>query len=200
MSERRLYVEGGGNSKELRTRCREGFRKLLEKSGFAGRVPRIVASGSRNEAYDDFKNALASRQYKEVLLILDSEDPVANIEQTWAHLGSRDKWDCPPGAADEQVFLMTTCMETWIVADRNALRQEYKDCLQDSALPSLVNIERRDRHIEIQDKLVHATRDCTNAYVKNKRSFKALENVDPKEVAKHCPSFARMIRILTRKL
>ena len=26
-----IYLEGGGDSKELHTRCREGFRKLLEK-------------------------------------------------------------------------------------------------------------------------------------------------------------------------
>lgn len=27
-------------------------------------------------------------------------------------------WDPPTGATDNQVLLMTTCMETWIVADR----------------------------------------------------------------------------------
>ena len=50
MNAKRIYVEGGGDAKDLRTRCREGFHKLLENAGFTGRVPRIVASGSRNEA------------------------------------------------------------------------------------------------------------------------------------------------------
>lgn len=39
-----LYLEGGASgadSKELQIRCREGFRKLLEKSGHKGRMPRL---------------------------------------------------------------------------------------------------------------------------------------------------------------
>ena len=41
-----IYLEGGGESKELHSRCREGFRKLLEKNGFKGNMPRLVACGS----------------------------------------------------------------------------------------------------------------------------------------------------------
>lgn len=37
MTDAKLFVEGGGDSKELQARCREGFKKLLENSGFAGR-------------------------------------------------------------------------------------------------------------------------------------------------------------------
>ncbi len=81
MSENRIYVEGGGGSKELAVRCREGFRKLLENAGFTGRIPRIVACGGRDEAYDDFKNALASGKYARLALIVDSEDPVQDIEK-----------------------------------------------------------------------------------------------------------------------
>ncbi len=119
MSEDRIYVEGGSDA--LATRCREGFRKLLEKAGFTGRIPRIVACGGRDEAYDDFENALASGKYAHLALIVDSEDPVQDIEKTWEHLKARDGWERPPGADDAQVFLMTTCMETWIVADRDSL-------------------------------------------------------------------------------
>ena len=35
----RLYIEGsatGADSKEMQSRCREGFSKLLQKCGFAG--------------------------------------------------------------------------------------------------------------------------------------------------------------------
>ncbi len=199
MSEIKIYVEGGGDSKELKTRCREAITKLLEKSDFIGRPPRIVACGSRNEAFDDFKTAYGKGKLVYVALLVDSEDPVKAIKQTWEHLNIRDKWTCPADAADDQVFLMTTCMETWIIADRAALNQHYKNCLQISALPSTTNIERKARH-SVQDSLTNATQKCTNAYAKNKRSFEALANVNPDELTKHCPSFTRMIRILNEKL
>ena len=56
----KIYVEGGGDSKELRTRCREGYSKLIKKLGFVGRMPKIVACGGRNKAYEDFKNSVTS--------------------------------------------------------------------------------------------------------------------------------------------
>lgn len=199
MSEKRIFVEGGGDSKELQTRCREGFHKLLEKSGFTRRVPRIVACGSRNDAYDAFKTAQESGNFSLVILIVDSEDPVKDIEKTWEHLKNRDKWACPANATDEQVFLLTTCMETWIIADRAALTRLYGSRLQTSALPATTDMEQRNRH-DIQDALVRATRNCSNAYAKNKRSFDALANVDPGELQKLLPSFVRMIRLLNVKL
>jgi hypothetical protein len=49
-----IFLEGGGDSKDLHVRCREGFRKLLEKCGFKGRMPRTVACGGRSAVFDDF--------------------------------------------------------------------------------------------------------------------------------------------------
>ena len=47
----RIYVEGGGDSKDARARCREGFSKLLKKCGFRGRLPRLVACGGRTASF-----------------------------------------------------------------------------------------------------------------------------------------------------
>ena len=49
-----IYMEGGG-SRDLDARCREGMKRLLDNTGFRGRQPRIVACGSRSDAYKDFK-------------------------------------------------------------------------------------------------------------------------------------------------
>ena len=80
-----------------------------------------------------------------------------------------------------------------------AMKDHYRDKLQDSALPSLVNLENRARH-DVQNMLVHATRNCTNAYAKGKRSFKILAELTPATLEKHLPSFARARRILDQKL
>ena len=203
-----LYVEGGGsgaNSKELDIRCREGFRKLVEKCGFEQqrRMPRLFACGGRAAVFDDFVTAHASnRTGAFVAMWLDSEEPVADIEDAWKHLEnvqSVPKWDRPNGASDDQVLFMTTCMETWIVADRLTLKEHYVDDLQESALPSLVDLEQQLRH-DVQEKLIHATRDCSNSYKKGKRSFEILGKLMPATLEKHLPSFVRIRRILNQRL
>ena len=89
-------------------------------------------------------------------------------------------------------------METLVVADRDTLAKHYVD-LQNSALPPVVSLESRHRH-DIQESLFSATRNCTNAYAKNKRSFEILSKLNPDTLAKHLPSFARTRRILQLKL
>ncbi|MFZ2653743.1 MAG: DUF4276 family protein [Victivallales bacterium] len=198
-----IYLEGGGDSKELHVRCREGFRKLLEKCGFVGRMPRLSACGGRNEVFDDFKRALSkNRNNAYIAMWIDSEDPMSDIKKAWDHLknvSTVDKWDMPQGANDEQVLFMTTCMETWIIADRDTLKAHYGSKLRESGLPSPINIERQLRH-DIQDKLEHATRNCSNAYEKGKRSFVILSKLNTDTLKRDLPSFARVRRILEDKL
>jgi len=67
----KLYVEGGGGSKLLRTECRAGFSVFLEKAGLRDAMPRIVACGSRNEAYDKF--CIAVEHGQRAFLLVDSE-------------------------------------------------------------------------------------------------------------------------------
>jgi hypothetical protein len=129
-------------------------------------------------------------------MLVDSEDVVADIEKPWDHLRNRpdDKWPRPQGSNDDQVFLMVTCMETWIIADREALRRHY-DALIESRLPALDKLETRKRH-QVQDALANATEKCGNSYAKGRRSFQLLQKLDPAILEKHLSSFSRMKRIL----
>jgi hypothetical protein len=197
-----IYIEGGAagaDSKDLQIRCREGFRKLLEKCGYKGRMPRLFACGSRGATFDDFKVGIAGMVRGDyVAMWIDSEDPLSDIDKTWDHLKRRDNWDKPIGATDDQVLLMTTCMETLIIADRDALSNHYNN-LQITALPALVDLENRCRH-DIQENLYQATRNCSNAYLKGKRSYETLSKLTPKTLEKYLPSFVRSRRILDAKL
>lgn len=189
-----IYVEGGGDSKELRARCRAGFSEFCRKIGIKA-MPRIVASGSRQDAYDDFLTKLKTSKGDIVLLWVDSEDPMKDIEKTWDHLNARDGWKKPSGATDESALMMVTCMESWLVSDRPTLEAFFKKDLQASGLPSVVDLEGRERHA-IQDALAHASRNCGNPYQKGKRSFELLGNIRPYHIATHCPSAERCIRLL----
>ena len=86
---------------------------MLDKAGFGGRLPRVVACGSRNDAFRDFKIALRERVERKddeyPILLVDSEDPVAGSDRSdanpsgaWSHLSRRDDWTRPSGAKDDQ--------------------------------------------------------------------------------------------------
>lgn len=195
-----IYVEGGGN-KRLNIGCRRAFRRLLERSGFRWRMPRLVACGRRNKAYSDFKTAHEESAPSEmfIAMLVDSENPVVDIEKTWEHVIEQDNWDRPVSATDEQVLLMTTSMETWIVADVQTLRDHYGSTLRESTLPSLTNLEGRDRK-DVFEALEVATRDCSSPYAKGRNSFIVLEKLNPDVLKRHLPSFNRVLRILESRL
>jgi hypothetical protein len=79
------------------------------------------------------------------------------------------------------------------------LKEHYGNELQDSALPPLVDLEWRSRY-DVQSKLVHATRNCSNAYSKGPRSFEILAKLTAVTLEKYLPSFVRVCRILDDKL
>jgi hypothetical protein len=192
----KIYVEGGGNSKELRFRCRAGFAKLLGRAGFSGRMPRIVACGSRNATFDRFSTAMVGPPSAgHPIMLVDSEDPVT--EPPWEHLNLRDRWARPEGASDDQAQLMVTCMETWIMADREALRSCFGSSLQESALLPECNLEKRTRD-KVQHALQHASRNCGRGrkYSKGRRSFQVLEKLNPDTLLQHLPYFQRFIETL----
>lgn len=197
-----IYIEGGAsgpNSRLLQTACRENFHKLFRKCGFT-RPPELRACGSRDSAYSDFKHGLLhATKDRYVILLIDSEDPVTNVELTWDHLKKRDKWVRPNNADDQQVLLMTTCMESWIVADLGALRAHYKSKLQETALPPTYDLETRNRH-DIQNSLERATRNCDSPYRKGMRSYEILGKLNPTELKRYLPSFSRCESILRKKL
>lgn len=196
MSAVKLYVEGGGDSKELHARCREGFRKLLEGAGFKGRMPRIVAGGGRRAAFDMFRTALTAVGGPDYsILLVDSEEPVTTAP--WEHLQTRDGWVRPDGAADDQAHLMVTCMETWAMADHDALHTVFGDCLQTSALLPEASLEARPR-IEVQEALELATRSCgpRRAYRKGERSFEVLARLRPARLRQCLWWFRRLLQAL----
>ena len=195
----RIYLEGGGD-RQLDIKCREGFNRLLMKCGFEKRMPKLTACGGRDSAYSGFTNAHVKASPGDyIVLLVDSEDSVEDVNSPWEHLRKRDGWSIPPSATDEQVLLMATCMETWIVADRASLSSHYGQCLQVSALPATYNLEARDRKT-IQANLSHATRNCTGPYQKGSKSYELLGEVNPDAIEPLLPSFKRARGILDGKL
>ena len=116
----KIYVEGGGANRKLRNACRRGFTKFIDKAGLAGNTPQIVPSGSRGDAYNNFRRALTGEDY--AILLVDAEGPVV-AQGSWQHLKASDNWDQPAGASNDQCHLMVQAMESWFLADHQALEE-----------------------------------------------------------------------------
>jgi hypothetical protein len=196
----KIFVEGGGEGKDLKSRCREGFSKLIKKMGFAGRMPRIVSCGGRQSAYDMFNIAMTSVGYDEYpILLVDSEDPISS-NLPWEHLYLRDRWDRPVGASDDQAQMMATCMETWIMADHESLQKVFGSCLRRGALLPANKLEERSRQ-ELLAALKSATDNCgkNKGYDKGERSFQLLAELNPRSL-ENLSHFCRFKETLSRRL
>ena len=197
-----LYVEGGGDAKLLRTLCRQGFSDFLAKAGLQGHLPRIVACGSRRQAYEDFCTALAQGRDAAMLLV-DSEDTVT-VASAWAHLQQRpaDAWPRPPGAKDDQCHLMVECMESWFLTDRGAVTRFFGQGFAASALPPVTHrIESMTRNA-VFSRLAAETAKCkTKApYDKGEHSFKLLAVIDPAKVAAASPWANRFLSAMKQAM
>lgn len=190
----KLYIEGGGDSSLQDTLFREGWRIFFKNAGLEGKLPSTFRGGGRDKTFDAFKTALRTKTTNELpLLLVDSESLVEGGQDEWAHLKSRDDWDKPASSGDQDAFLMIVCMETWFLADREALKRFYHDCWRDNALPQLPDLEKVNK-ADVFAKLALATAGCgKKSYAKGKRSYEMLKVIDPALVEAKCPGAKRLL-------
>ena len=147
VTEVRLYVEGGGDSKFTKDPIRKGFsgflNDLVQCARRKGLRWSIIACGGREQTYNNFLLALRSHPEALNVLLVDAEAPVR--VPSWHHLRDHDDWPQPPGTRDEQCHLMIQNMEAWLIADRAALERFYGAGFVAAALPSNPNVEQLDR-------------------------------------------------------
>lgn len=179
-----LFVEGGGNTDGLKADLRKGFKLFFEKAGLEGRLPKVVACGSRDNAFKQFKAEFFRKKSSQVVVLLvDSEETVKG-KTVWEHLKKRDKWDKPLDAEDDQAHLMVQVMEAWFLADQKVLAEYFGKGFNLSKLPKNPNL-----NVEIIDKkkineiLENATKDSSKgSYEKGKHSFEILGIISPEKV------------------
>jgi hypothetical protein len=204
-----LFVEGGGKSNDLKTECRHGFSVFLEKAGLRGKMPRIVACGGREQAFDRFSTA--TKTGEPAMLLVDSETVIAvdcqqgNSEtwKPWKHLKNRpgDNWDKPDNAADTDCHLMVQCMESWFIADSVTLEKFFGQGFNEKLLPAGNAVETIEK-VQVYQSLADATRNCKTKgqYRKGTHSFKILTQIDPVKVTVASPWADRFVRLAKVKM
>lgn len=194
----KIYIEGGGEGQLLDTLFRQGWTAFFKTAGLEGRMPGVVRGQGRKRTFDLFLTAVANpRPGVLPLLLVDSEDPLAEGHTAWQHLKTRDNWERPAAAGDDQAFLMVQVMETWFLADREMLRRFFGSALREEALRTWPSLEKVPKDT-VLDALSRATAACRTPYAKGKVSFEFLAQLNPKRVEQACPNAARLLERLRR--
>lgn len=161
-------------------------------------MPRIVASGTRHDAFDDFSTAhqRGGNGYFPILLV-DSESPVSL--PPWDHLRQSEGWQRPASVSDDQAQLMVQCMETWIVCDRKVLEEFFGPAFNSAKLPTGDHLEERGKS-EIFDSLIAASKACGKTYSKGRISFEIVGQLDPAVLRAELRFFERLLTTLEKYL
>ena len=194
----KLFIEGGGDAKSTKVDFQKGFRALVEK--VASKMPRVVACGSRNNALDKFSDALARGE--SALLLVDSEARVSsdNFGRPWLHLKERDGWQKPQGADDDHVHLMAQCMESWFIADADALQSHFGQGFKPAKLPGNPDVEEVAKS-DVMSGLESAAKETHRGeYNKTRDGFALIGIIDPSRVAERAPHAKRFFDALRQKL
>ena len=191
-----LYIEGGGERKDLRVRFLKGWRMFFDAAG-VGRRTKVVRGGSRHETFKRFTSAVRGRSADTLpLLLVDSEGPVQARHSPWQHLRARDGWNKPDEAGEDQAFLMVQFMETWFLADKAGLRHYFGSAFKEQAIKQWPELEAVAKDTVLKA-LEQATRPCSKAYEKGKISFELLAHIDPARVKATCPHAKALLERLT---
>jgi hypothetical protein len=192
-----IFFEGGGNTENTQSKCREGLFRYCAKLKPSGSRLRIVAAGGREQTFDKFSRAAHDSRAGEVaVLLVDSEGPVT-ANTPVQHLHGRDGWDFA-SLLNYKVFLMVQTMEAWFLADRDTLNTFYDGGFLPNALPgNAANIE-TVRKEDIGPALKKATRKTKTKgeYRKIEHGSALLALIDPKKAGTASPHAARFNEFL----
>ncbi len=173
-----MYVEGGGSRRQNR-QCRKAFRAFMDKAGVVSAKIEVEARGARGEAYKAFRDD-SDRDIRRVLLV-DAEGPVS-AKTAWGHLQQRDGWNRPRGVSDSQCHLMVQMMESWFLADVDALEGYFGRGFRSGALPGNPDVEKVAKG-DVVDGIDRAARNTRKkGYRKGWDSFEILGRLDPGKV------------------
>jgi len=196
-----IYVEGGGTSAATKATLRKGMSEFLkELRGLRG--PRalqfkVIPCGSRGETLDAFRNGLESDPERLHILLVDSEDVVDSSPID--HLRKRDGWSLSD-VTDGLIHLMVCTMETWLVADPDALERYYGQGFRAQDLPRHQDLERVSKAM-VASSLDKATRDTTaGEYHKTRHGSVLLERIDPARVRARCRHCERLFATIRAKV
>lgn len=182
MNELRIYFEGDDR---LRPGMRRFFSGIAEAASSKGWrfAPPVATYGRPVQAF-----LIARKTHADAwnVLLLDHED-ADEAEIRKKHLEG-----CDP----DSVFWMVEIMESWFLADIDALKALFKSRFNQSAVGWNPKVE----EIPKADVMERLKRVIGEEYHKVKHGTKLLELIDPPKVRKAAPNCDRMFSVILSKL
>lgn len=196
-----VYMEGGGDTKAQAGPLRDAARAWIEAAvPTAKKKVRVVACGGRQDAYEAFCIGLDANEDAFCMLLVDAEELVT-APSRWAHVKQRtgDGWDRPDGTSEDNLHFMAVVMETWLVADPDALSAWFKAGFNPKHLPGHKNLEQVVK-ADVYRGLDAATRPSQRGPYGKGKDFALLGRVTPARVLDRCPLAGQFVNVLAQKV
>lgn len=191
-----IFVEGGSISKDL-ARFRNGFSRFIVNEIGRIRGLRIIPCGSRGETYKKYMENCSHHHSDFNILLVDSEGPIT--KKPWKHLCESDHWPITSDH-DKHCHLMVQMMESWFIADIDALASFYGPKFHAASLPKNPQIESISKQ-DVMNGLNKAVRNTPRGeYHKTQHSPGILALLDPSIVRAAAPHCDRLFKILSEKM
>ena len=183
----RVVVEGGGDAKVQDGPFREGYGAFLRKmapSEVDGRpvALEVVRGKGGGAALGKFRDQRALYPDALLILLIDSEGPVPEGTSVWGFVRARHGFERPVWAEEGHAFLMVQCVETWLVADPDALASSYGQGFKRERLPKRTDLEEEPK-ADVQRKLEAAVSGIGGGY-RHGDSARLIARTDPDKVSR----------------
>ena len=197
VSEIRIYYEGD-------KRLRPGLLSFLESEISIARQRSIrfqlITGGSANITIERFIQGVEANPDAFNILLVDSDRPDNGtlIES----IKARSTWDTRIGAnvQDDQIHFMVQIMESWFLADKDALARYYGRDFRSNRLPQNPNVEHVPKDDVIRGLTDAASDTSQRTYHKTKHAPALLREIDPTKVRNAAPNCDRLFNTLRREI
>lgn len=202
----KLYVEGGGKGSHKRATIKlqqgfDSFFRELKDLAQAKKISfKVIPAGNTQSTYDDFIFSVKNSPQSRNLILVDSDEAVAANQTPRIFLQSKyKKWKLQK-IEDEQCHLMVQIMESWFLADVDALKRFYGQEFKESAIPKNPNVETIAK-VKVENSLKAATARTQKAeYHKIEHGAKLLEFVNSSKVREAAPHCERLFAVIAESV
>ena len=189
MTEVRIYFEGD-------PKLRSGFQEFF--SGFRGPNVRVKPIGCGANAIENFMNGIKRNPNAINTLLIDSEGPYTPDLLRQIRQRPNGHAAFGRGIADSQIHLMVQVMESWFLADKQALRGYYGQGFSENRLPGNPAVEEISKD-DVLNGLAGATRTTAKGrYHKTNHASDLLAIIEPAKVRAVAPACDRLFNTLAQ--
>ena len=186
MSTLEIFFEGG---QALKRPLISFLKTAVPES--QGRI-RIRLGKNKDETVRDFLRTLREEPKANAALLVDSDAP--DDGRLFESLKQTSTWreNRPRRVSEERVHWMVQIMESWFLADQQALKSYYVRNYRPKALQAWRNVEQ----VSKSDVLKFLKRASNGGYDKPAHAPKILTVLDPERVRKRAPNCDRLLKFI----